>query len=309
MNKLSKLLVVLFFITAIKSPAQDFFPLWPKDKKPNFNGKIVTDSVSNERIWRVGTPGFYAFPVPKAENKGTAVLICPGGGLERLNSIYDGFQFARWYNAHGINAFVLIYRLPHQADLQERAIAPLQDAQRAMRLIRGHAATWGIKPDKIGVTGNSAGGYVASALGTHVEDVSAIKDSMDGVSFRPNFMLLFWPVITMGPSAHPGSKKNLLGGDTSKAMIEKYSNELHVSASTPPAFIVHTQYDSIVSVKNSLLFYNALVENNVSAALHIFPQGGHGVRLVDSPGSSALWLNLLELWLNEKGFTAPIVRK
>src|SRR3954464_3479235 len=115
---MKKILLILALCCSVALHAQDFIPLWPKGKKPNFNGKIVTDSLYNERIWRVGTPGIYAFPVPKSENKGTTVLICPGGGYERLSHIYNGFQFARWFNAQGINAYVLIYRLPHQQDLQ-----------------------------------------------------------------------------------------------------------------------------------------------------------------------------------------------
>ena len=113
----------------------------------------------------------------------------------------------------------------------------------------------------------------------------------------------------MGKYAHQGSKKNFLGADTSQAMIEKYSNELQVTANTPPAFIVHAQNDSTVNVRNSLLFYNALIEKRVQASIHIFPQGGHGIGLVDNPGSTELWLDLLDKWLNEKGFVAPIKKK
>jgi acetyl esterase/lipase len=304
--KQSKLFLFLFVFAAGSATAQEFFPIWPTGKKPNTNGKAVTDSLYNERIWRVGTPGVFAFPVPASENKGTTVLICPGGGYERLSYIYNGFQFARWFNAQGINAFVLLYRLPNQPDLQNRELAPLQDAQRAVRFLRANAAKWKLQTDKIGVMGISAGGHVASTLGTHVEDVSLIKDSMDNISFRPDFMILLSPVITMGKYAHVGSRKNFLGGDTSQKMIDNYSSELQVTRFTPPAFIVHAQNDSTVPVRNSLLFYNALLDKNIDASIHIFPQGGHGIKLVDNPGSTDLWLSLLFLWLNEKGFVAPV---
>ena len=306
---LSKIIFIVLLFSFTRVYSQQFIPLWEKNKKPNFNGTIVTDSLFNERIWRVGTPGMYAFLVPKSENKGTTVLICPGGGYERLSYIYNGFQFAKWFNTHGINVFVLMYRLPHQKDLQQRELAPLQDAQRAMRMIRANAKQWELQPDKIGVMGVSAGGHVAAMLGTNFTDVSAVKDSFDAFNYRPDFMILLSPVITMGPYTHPGSKKNFLGADTTKAMIEKYSNELHVSPQTPPTFMVHAQNDSTVPVKNSLLFYNALIDNKVAASIHIFPQGGHGIKLVDNPGSTDLWLNLLELWLNEKGFVSPIKTK
>jgi acetyl esterase/lipase len=285
--------------------AQEFIPIWPDGKKPNSNGKKITDSIFNERIWRVSTPGIYAFTVPKSDNNGTAILICPGGGYERVSYVYNGFTFAKWYNTLGINVFVLVYRLPNQNDLQQRELAPLQDAQRAMRFIRANAAKWNIKSDKIGVMGISAGGHVASTLGTHAADESAVKDSLDGFSYRPDFMVLLSPVITMGKYAHPGSRKLFLGGDTTAVMIEKYSNDLQVSSFTPPAFIVHALNDSTVNVHNSLLFYNALVDKKINASIHVFPQGGHGIRLDENPGSTDLWLNLLELWMKESGFVKP----
>lgn len=300
------LTIFLFILSCLHVTAQEFIPLWPKNKKPNFNGTVVSDSIANERIWKVGTPGMYSFPVPKSENKGTTILICPGGGYERVSYIYNGFQFAKWFNAQGINVFILLYRLPHQKDLQHRELAPLQDAQRAIRIIRANAKQWNLLTDKIGVMGISAGGHVASMLGTNFTDVSSIKDSLEATAYRPDFMILLSPVITMGQYAHPGSRKNFLGPDTTRAMIEKYSGELHVSSQTPPTFMVHAQNDSTVPVKNTLLFYNALIDNKVDASIHIFPQGGHGIALVDNPGSTELWLRLLDLWLKEKGFVSPV---
>ena len=303
MKKIAIAICCLCYVTQMQ--AQQFIPLWPNGKKPNSNGKKITDSISNERIWRVATPGMYAFTVPKSDNNGTTVLICPGGGYERVSYIYNGFTFAKWFNSLGINVFVLVYRLPHQTDLQQRQLAPLQDAQRAMKIIRANAAQWNIKTDKIGVMGISAGGHVASMLGTHANDESAVKDSLDGVAYRPDFMVLLSPVITMGKYAHPGSKKIFLGADTTVTMVEKYSGELQVSSFTPPAFIIHALNDSSVNVRNSVLFYNALIEKKVDASIHVFPQGGHGIRLDENPGSTDLWLNLLELWMKETGVVKP----
>jgi acetyl esterase/lipase len=309
-NKMRNIFVfatILFLSNKIN--AQEFVRLWPAGKKADWNGKIVADSIHNERFVRVGTPGIYAFPVPKEKNRGTTVLICPGGGYGHLTHLYNGFNFASWFNAHGINAFVLVYRLPNQADLKVREEAPLSDAERAMRIIRANAYRWNVDTSKIGVMGISAGGHVATMLGTHTEDVSSIKDSLDVISYQPDFMILLSPVVTMGKYAHDGSKKNFLGADTTKAIIEKYSNELRVNANTPPAFVVHAQNDSTVNVRNSLLFYNALIEKNVQASIHIFPQGGHGIGLFDNPGSTDLWLDLLDKWLNEKGFVVPLKKK
>lgn len=305
-NKLMKWFLMLqAFCFCQLLHAQQFIPLWPEGKKPNWNGTIVTDSLFNERIWRVGTPGMYFFPVAKSENRGTTVLICPGGGFERLSHIYNGFNFAKWFNSKGINVFVLLYRLPHQQDLKNKQLGPVTDIQRAMRIIRANASNWNLQKDKIGVMGVSAGGHAASTLLTHLRDVSAINDSFDTVSYRPDFAILLSPVISMGKFAHGGSRKNFLGSDTSKAMIEKYSNELQVNSSAPPTFIVHAQNDSTVNVRNSVMFYSALIDKNVQASLHVFPQGGHGIGLVDNPGSTDLWLDLLYLWMKEKNFIAP----
>ena len=269
--KYKKAIFLFLLIKVVESPAQEFIPLWPKDHKINFNGKPVTDTIYNERMYRVGTPGIFTFKVDKEINKRAAVLICPGGGYERINYLYNGFNLARWYNTLGIQAFVLIYRLPHQADLVQRELAPLQDAQRAMQIIRSSSTEWGIEKNKIGVMGTSAGGHIASSLGICNENVSSIGDFLDSVSFHPDFMVLLSPVITMGKYAHTGSKRNLLGPDPTKEKIEKYSEELHVTASTPSTFIVHALNDSSVNVQNSIQLYTALLDNKVNASLHIFP--------------------------------------
>jgi len=237
------------------------------------------------------------------------VLICPGGGYERLAYLQSGYTLAKWYNTHGISAFVLNYRLPNQVDLVNRKIAPLQDAQRAMKFIRANAAQWSVQRDKIGVMGISAGGHLASWLGESGEDFSLIKDSLDTVSYHPNFIVLLSPVISLGKYAHKGSRNNLLGADTTQSEIEKYSNELHVTAAVPPTFMVHAYNDPAVNVRNSLMFYNALLEHGVNASLHIFPQGGHGIRFSDNPGSTELWNNLLELWLKEMHLFTPVTFK
>lgn len=293
------LLSIILCFCCLATTAQEFIPLWPAGKKPNSNGKKIKDSLFNERIWSVETPGLYCFPASKAENKGTTVIIIPGGGYERLSHIYNGFTFANWFNMHGINAYVLIYRLPHQQDLVNRQEGPLQDAQRAVRLLRSKASNLSIDPTKLGVMGISAGGHLASMLGTQKKDLSSIHDALDSVSFRPDFMILLSPVITMGDYAHKGSKKHYLGNDTSRATIEKYSGELQVSSFTPPVFLVHAQNDSSVHVRNSILLSDALVRNNIQVSLHVFPQGGHGIKMVDNPGSTELWMPLLYLWLQE----------
>ncbi|GAB3015894.1 hypothetical protein GCM10027051_19950 [Niabella terrae] len=295
-------LLVLLCLTQ-PATAQTFYPIW-ENAIPDQNGIAVTDSVVNERIWQVATPGIYAFEATRAENTGTAVMICPGGGYQRASYVYNGFNFARWFNTLGINVYVLIYRQPHQRNLVDGAKAPLQDAQQAMAFIRSHAADWNLKDGKIGVMGISAGGHLAAMLSAMQQDIRGGHGISQ--SFRPDFAVLLSPVITMGPWAHSGSRRNLLGADTSAARIRMYSAENQVTTATAPSFIVHAVNDKTVNIHNSLLYYQALIDHGVAASLHSFPQGGHGIRLTENPGSTELWLPLLHAWLKEMNFLNPL---
>jgi acetyl esterase/lipase len=308
MNCLFYSLLLFFLCLPAAASGQEFFPLWEKGKMPNSKGLAQKDDIRNERIYEVGTPGFYAFFPSQQENKGAAVVICPGGGYERLAYQISGVQLAKWFNTLGISAFVLNYRLPNSPDLRQREIAPLMDAERAMRVIRTNAEKWQIKTDKIGILGSSAGGHLAANLGVATEDFAKIGDDLDKLPFAPNFVILISPVITMGEYTHATTRKNLLGANPSAELIEKYSLEKQVTAAAPPVFIVHAADDKSVSPRNSLLFYNALLDKNISASLHIFPRGGHSIALRNNPGSTETWTNLCELWLIEMNFI-PQVKK
>ncbi|GAA4749859.1 alpha/beta hydrolase [Flavisolibacter ginsenosidimutans] len=282
--------VLCFQLAAFAQGAQtspekyaEFIPLYPKGKMPNTKGMNLKDSIAAERIYRVGTPGMYAFFPSASENKGAAVVICPGGGYERLAYVISGTQLAKWFNTMGISAFVLNYRLPNSPDLKQREIGPLQDAQRAIKIIRAGAGKWGLKGDKIGVQGSSAGGHLASLVGTVDKDYSAIGDSLNNVSFHPNFMILVSPVIDLGTYAHAGSRKNLLGEKPSQELIDRYSTQNLVTATTPPAFMAGAFNDNAVPPMNSLLFYKSMLEHKVSCSLHVFPQGGHAIALRNNP--------------------------
>lgn len=297
---------IILSVFSFSCLGQEFIPLWENGKMPNSKGMDLKDDIRNERIYQVGMPGFYAYFPPNQENKGAAVVICPGGGYERLAYLAAGHQFAKWFNAIGVSAFVLNYRLPNSPDLVNREIAPLQDAQRAVRIIRANAEKWQIKIDKIGIVGTSAGGHLAANLGVETEDVAKIGDDLDKLLFNPNFMILISPVITMGEFTHTGSKKSLLGENPTKELVEKYSLEKQVTEKTPPAFLVHATNDKGVSVRNSLMFYDALLDKNVSASLHIFPFGGHSIALRNNPGSTEEWTKLCEMWLIEMDFISQI---
>lgn len=302
MKKILNELFLTASIIALSSAlavAQDFMPLYPQNKIPNSKGSKRADSIANERVYRVATPGMYCFFPSSQENKGAAVIICPGGGYERLAYVISGTQLAKWFNTLGISAFVLNYRLPNDPDLKDRSTAPLQDAQRAIKVVRANAAKWGIKPDKIGMQGSSAGGHLASLAGTAKSDIVKIGDSLDAVSPRPDFMMLVSPVIDMGEYAHKGSRKNLLGEPAKPDLQAQYSTQLLVSPKTPVCFIADAFNDKTVDPHNSLLFYKALLENNVPVSFHVFPQGGHAIALRNNPGSANLWTALAEQWMIE----------
>jgi acetyl esterase/lipase len=281
--------------------AQTFIPLWNGDKMPNSRHLHLKDSVANERIYQVGTPGIFAFTTSKAENKGAAVIIIPGGGYARLAYEICGFQFAKWLNTFGVNAFVLSHRLPQSPDVITSYQAPLQDGQRAIRYIRAHAKEYQIDINKIGVMGCSAGGHLAACLSTIKDDWSAIGDTIDKYSFRPNFSVLISPVISMKDEyAHKGSRQNLIGNAPTQALLDKFSCDQQVDGTTPPAFLVHAMDDPAVSCMNSILYFSALKKSGVkNSSLHIFPAGEHNIALRNNPPTTNTWSTDAELWMRE----------
>lgn len=303
------IVLAVFTLFVLCNYAQDFIPLWPQGKMPNSKGMQLADSIANERVYKVGTPGMYAFFPSQQENKHAAVVICPGGGYERLAYIISGVQLAKWYNTMGMAAFVLNYRLPNSPDLVQRETGPLMDLQRAIKIIRGNAEKWKINPAKLGVQGSSAGGHLAAMGVNAVADISAIGDSLDKVSFKLDFGMLVSPVIDMGSYAHKGSRKNLLGDNPSQDLVNAYSMQLQVNSQTAPCFIVGAFNDNVVAPMNGLLFYKALLEKNIPASFHVFPQGAHSLALRNNPGSAEYWTQLGEAWLTEIKILEPLGNK
>ncbi|TDO19057.1 alpha/beta hydrolase [Pedobacter duraquae] len=297
--KIFRSFLVLSLLFVGTANAQEFIPIWPAGKMPNTKGMKLPDSIANERVFRVGTPGMYAFFPSVTENKGAAVIICPGGGYERLAYIISGTQLAKWFNTMGVTAFVLNYRLPNDKDLVTRQDGPLQDAQRAIKYVRSNAAKWGIKPDQIGIQGSSAGGHLATLTGTVLTDLAKIGDELNEVSPKPNFMILVSPVIDMGKYANKGSLNNLLGEKPTEAQIKQFSTQLQVTDKTPPTFIADAFNDKSVDPHNSLMFFEALLSHKVPSTLHVFPQGAHAIALRNNPGSADMWTQLCERWMIE----------
>jgi acetyl esterase/lipase len=256
------------------------------EKTEKFRTSMVTDPVL--------LPYFPA----KGKANGTAIIICPGGGYSRLAMDIEGDLVAKKFNDIGITAFVLKYRLPSDEIMVDKTIGPLQDAQRAIQLVRQRAAEFGINAGKVGIIGFSAGGHLASTAGTHF--FTPVIEKKDTISLRPDFMMLLYPVITFGEMAHKGSMHNLLGANPSQELIDQYSNEKQVKATTPITFIVQAEDDTAVPVQNSLMFYYALLANKIPAEMHIYPHGGHGFGL-NNKTTKDQWFDSATNWLDANG--------
>jgi len=260
-------------------------------------------------LWEHGAPGALGdadadrptltFYPPARAATGTAVIVAPGGGYGNLAMDHEGRQVAAWLNAMGVTAFILKYRLG------PRYHHPIElgDAQRAIRTVRARAQTFGVLPDRIGMMGFSAGGHLTSTAGTHFDAGKPdAADPIERASSRPDFMILAYPVISFDPAIkHAGSERNLLGEHPDPKLVAELSNELRVTAQTPPTFLFHTTNDPGVPVENSVRFYLALVKANVPAEMHLFENGPHGVGLALGDPALSAWPTLLANWLRARG--------
>jgi acetyl esterase/lipase len=293
MKKISVILIIINI--SITSIAQDFkLKVWPNGA-PDSNGMTQPEELfDGKRVRNVSVAEMYVYLPKMGINTGAAVVICPGGGYIMEAMDHEGYDMAAWLASQGVAGIVLKYRLPYGHDQ-----IPLEDAQRAIRIVRQKAAEWGINPSKIGIAGSSAGGHLASTAGTKFD--SGKPDATDPVekfSCKPNFMLLLYPVITFKEEfGHMGSRTNLIGQGNNWDMVAKYSNELNVSAQTPPTFMVLSDDDTAVPPRNSVEFYLALKKYNIPAEMHIFREGGHGFGMYKKNLPVDQWPNLFMAWL------------
>jgi len=300
------LFILLFLINVMIIKSQTLtLKLWP-DGIPgsktdlSYVEKITITDGRITRCEKVVTPDLTIFlPSPEKTN-GTAVLICPGGGYGALAFDHEGNAIAKWLNDNGIAGIILKYRLPSDQIMTDKSTGPLQDAQEAMRVIRRNSSEWKIDPKKIGVIGFSAGGHLASTISTHYsEKVYSVKDN---TSARPDFSLLIYPVVSMDTNiTHRGSRNNLIGLKPAEEQVRRFSNELQITADTPPAFLVHSADDKAVPVMNSIGYFRGLQKNNIPAELHIFQKGGHGYGLSPDGGTESSWPELCMRWLKAMG--------
>ena len=284
-NKILSL--VLFLMVRYTAVAQQVLPLY-SDTVP---GSLV-------KLSKEEAPTLTLYLPIKEKATGTAILIIPGGAYGFLAFEEEGIAIAKAFSEKGIAAFVLKYRLPKRETMLDKSFGPLMDAQQAMKVIRSSAANWNLNPAKVGVIGYSAGGHLASTLGTHFS--KSYIPNKDNISPRPDFMILVYPVISMNDQlTHMGSKINLLGMEPNKEKVDLFSNELQVTKETAPTYLIHCGDDAVVDVNNSIVFYQALQKNKVDAELHLYPKGNHGFtqRLPVSE-----WLDPMLMFLERESF-------
>lgn len=275
---------ILLSVATMLSAQNTFeLPLWPAGA-PNSNGLTGTEEdLEGGRVANVIKPSITVYKADKPN--GMAIIMCPGGGYARLAMNHEGHDMAPWLNAQGITYIVLKYRMPNG-----HYEVPLSDAEQAIRLVRQHAKEWNIRPDRIGIMGASAGGHLAASLATLYSSNET----------RPDFQILFYPVISMVPGmTHGGSRQKLLGNKPSQELEDKYTLEKQVNERTPQAFIMLSADDGAVPPANGIHYFEALLQHQVPATLHVYPTGGHGWGFRDAFTYKRQWTGELEKWLRE----------
>lgn len=276
--------------TAAAPGSREVVLLWP-DGAPGARGDDDGDK-----------PSLTLYLPAKDKANGAAVVICPGGGYGHLAMDHEGHQIAQWLNSLGVAGFILKYRHSRSGAGYGHP-APLQDAQRAIRMVRRRAEQWNVDSSRVGIIGFSAGGHLASSAGTHFNTrYSEARDAIDELSCRPDFMILGYPVISFTEwYTHKGSRKNLLGEKLDPQLVEHFSNEKQVTPETPPTFLVHADDDRGVPVENSISFYLALRKAKVPAEMHIYEKGGHGFGPGTGKGACSSWMTRCADWMKGRG--------
>lgn len=296
------LVIVISVFISFSIQAQDLqLSVWPNGA-PDSNGmKQAEETFHGKRVRNVSEAKIYVYLPKKEINSGVAVVICPGGGYMVEVMDREGYDLAEWFAKQGVAGIVLKYRLPYGHDQ-----IPLEDAQRTLRIVHQKATEWGINPEKIGIAGSSAGGHLASTAGTKFDlGQPDSSDPIEKFSCRPDFMLLLYPVISFNNEfGHRGSCNNLIGSENKRKMVEKYSNELHVTAQTPPTFLILADNDTVVPMRNSVEFYLALKKFKIPSEIHIFSDGGHGFAMNKQNLAVDQWPVLFAQWMKAQRITS-----
>lgn len=291
------LICFLLLISALNGNAQQVIPLF--DKIPNnINAvDIERELAGGKMVSQVVKPTLTIFLPAKEIASHMAIIICPGGGYTMLSMTNEGYSIAAKLNEMGIAAFVLKYRIPIDSMMTNKEICPLQDAQRALQLVRENAVQYNIDTAMVGIMGFSAGGHLAATASTHFQKYYI--PNKEKINLRPDFSVLIYPVISFSDKlTHLGSRVNLIGKSPSAELIHDFSNELFVNNNTPPAFLVHAQDDRMVNPLNSLVYFEALLSDKIpNCEMHIYPKGGHGFGM-NIPKSDVYWMDQLQNWLS-----------
>lgn len=301
---MQKILILILTLFSFNVNAQNEIRLYdaiPNNKSSENLEKSDIDANGILRISKVSVPTLTIYQPTATQNpNGTAIIICPGGGYAFLAASHEGADVARVLNEWGITAFVLKYRLPDDKTQFDKSISPLQDAERAMQMVRQNAKVYGVNPKKVGIMGFSAGGHLAASLSTRYNEMLILNAKKN--SLRPDFSVLVYPVISFTDTlVHKGSRTNLLGNRPTQKKIEQYSNELNINKKTPPAFLVHAKDDKVVKYENSLIYFENLQKNNVSAELKLYEKGGHGFGM-NNKTTDEKWMDSLKQWLVKMNF-------
>ncbi len=272
--------------------------LWPEGV-PGLKPDATPEKEDNGRFSNIHHPTLVMYAPTSVAPNGTAVIYAAGGSYVRVAVGPKGGDITRWLNSLGITVFVLKYRAAEYGHP-----APLRDGLRAMRIVRSRAAEFGVQPDRIGMLGGSAGAHLAAGAGTLFDAPEGQTGAeLDRVSGRPDFMILIFPVITMeAPFVHAASRRALLGENPSDELKHRMSVDEHVSATTPPTFLVHSTEDAVSPVENSLLFFQAMRRAKRPIEMHLYPKGPHGSGLDPKLGPISEWPKLCEAWLRFNGW-------
>jgi acetyl esterase/lipase len=282
-------------------PEPQTLPLYGESAIPN--SRSGPDEETTGRmgsIVKVSRPTIEAFLPASSKATGASIVIFPGGGYVGLSWPLEGPSIGQFFQDHGIAAFVVKYRLPADLIMEDKSIGPLEDAQQAMLVVRQHAQQWKLDPARVGIIGFSAGGHLASSLGTHF--AKSYVPNPNQINIRPDFMILIYPVISMDEKiAHMGSRTALLGLQPPESQLKLFSNQLQVTPDTPPTLLLHAADDEVVDVDNSIQFFEALRHAGVQVDMTIFDKGEHGFILIPKDR----WQSIVTRWIEMNGWLSP----
>jgi Esterase/lipase len=289
---MKKYFKILFFLT-ILTYAQNKIEIWPAGQMPNTKGNPTERIEENDRVKQLYQPELYEFSIHNSNSNTPIVLIIPGGGYQHITYKLYGFEFAEWLNKNGIDAFVLNYRLPTSNDLIEPHLAPLQDAQMAIKYIK-NLNTMASK--KIGVLGVSAGGHLVAQL-SNSPDITLLQNDLKFIDPKPDYAILVSPVIDFKTYKHEGSVKNLLNDKRNAKKMKQFSMQNSVSKHTPPSLLIHAIDDQSVPYQNSILYFNQLIKYQVKSSLYLLPFGNHNLNLCNTENKADSWKDIVIDWI------------